>query len=97
MPDPSSMISPEMIELGGRIGVGSVFNRRARLSPTFVKVLRRRIRVMRSILHQQLVEPLGKLGLIGAAARRLALAVIAPADFLTELAGAVAPLCQPDQ
>ena len=25
------------IELGRRIGVGSVFNRRARLSPTFVK------------------------------------------------------------
>jgi hypothetical protein len=31
------------IELGGRIGVGSVFNSRARLSTPLVKVLRRRI------------------------------------------------------
>jgi hypothetical protein len=47
---PSGDESP--IELGGWTGVGSICNRRARLSPAFVKVLCRRIRVMRSILHR---------------------------------------------
>jgi hypothetical protein len=57
---------------------------------------------MQSILHQQPIQPLGKLGLGAAAARRgyslaLPLAVIAGFQPLAELLGAVAFQRQPNQ